>query len=220
MALPTSPEDIANMAMVHIGERFISNIEDPVTDQEVIISTMYDTARQTALRQYIWNFSLSRIAITRQADTPLFGFPDAYSLPDDFIRFVRINNLNVTNQQVRSNTWKLIENKTLLYNGNGAPSIQIEYVKDVIDVSKWTSDFADLVSYFLALKVAMAITKEKSVVKTIDGLIERFIPDAISITTQENPLRRVQRSKSIEARRGNVNTWWGTQSGQYVDTDY
>lgn len=206
------------MAMVFIGERPVNDVDDPTTDEEMIINTMIDACRQTTLRSYLWNFATSRIAITRRAGAPLFGYSDAYNLPDDFIRFVRVNTLTGTWEFVRENSYRLAEDKTLMFNGQGAASLQIEYIKDVTDPSKWTGDFTKLMALNLAMDIAFAMTKEKAVVQMIDKEIDRFIPDALSITIQENPLRRVQRSKSIEARRGNVNTWWGTQSGQYVDT--
>jgi hypothetical protein len=61
--------------------------------------------------------------------------------------------------------------------------------------------FVDILALRIALKIAMPITKKKSVVEHVSDMLKLEEPKAISVDGQERPPRRKQESKYLNARR-------------------
>ena len=80
---------IANLAQNRIGAKaFIAAIDEKtVAGQRV--AGVWDAVFQEVLSERDWKFAKTRVVLSQSALIPLYGYRFAYSMPDDFLRFVR-----------------------------------------------------------------------------------------------------------------------------------
>lgn len=219
MAVPSSVTDVCNQALDRVGEPPIQNIYPPATNTEILVARHYDTVRQGVIRKWVWGFTKTQATIGIATGVPLYRWHSAYTLPNDFIRFIEIGDPLLWYRGTTK--YEIVNNKTLYYNSNfpatpPANSINIEYCADIIDVTQWDQTFMDIVRLALAERLAMPITKSKSLVKSIQDELATVIPEDISPTAQEQPLKRTQYSRAIQARRGAGYGGYNTP-GYFVD---
>lgn len=187
------PVDICNLALDRIGELPINSIEAPTEPREEIMQRWYDTTRLQLLREYPWNFAQSYRTLSR-AGAGTGTYADAYDFPNDFIR------LNSVGQYLDfpEKDYAIRDGRLMASLGTTAP---IWYNRNITDVSKMDKSFVNLLSIALALNVAYKFTKKRAVYDQMEALYSRELPKAVSVDGQENPPRRVQRSKYLSARK-------------------
>ena len=150
----TSTVSISNVALAALGaNRIVATNEG--TEEANLITVHFDQARQYLLSLHPWNFAMKRVQLGQDATKPPFRYDFSYTLPADFMRVVT----------VQENIDYKIET-----NGNGDPAIFtnkdeafIKYVFDQTDVTKWDFHFVELMSAYLTVVLAYAITKSSSV---------------------------------------------------------
>jgi len=200
MTLPAGKVAICNIALDYIGGERVANIDSPTTDTEMIMSRQYDTVRQETLREYVPNFAKLRASIPRVSTTPEFDFTDAYQLPNNFIRLLSVGGSS-EEYQFETGQYDLSENYLLANNG-GESSIDIRYVADIEDVSKWDSGFRSLVSIKLAIAVCVQITDDARKAAYLTGMLEKRMPTVLGVDAQEKPPIVINRSPILARRRG------------------
>lgn len=180
MPSPTTVSQICRLAASLFGEP-ISNIETPVSDAERLCSYWYDLSRQACLRLGVWNFANRRIVCHRDSEDPTLGYPDAYNLPNNFIRLRFIGD-DYENTMRRD--YELESGQILIDNG-GEGSIEIGYVADEANVAKFDPLFKHFLVLTLALNISGGLKKQvnsntykiltdwkgtmESVAKSVDG---------------------------------------------------
>lgn len=206
MALPIAPIDIMNMAADQIGEALASSINPPVTEIEKRHARHYEATVREVLRIGLWNFAIKRAILSRNGTAPLFGFPDQYQLPNDCVRFITIQSSNGTPYYsfgaggLDYEGIYQIEGRNILINASGSASLNIKYISFIEDVKQWDPLFLKLVVLYHALAICYQTTKKQQLVQMINGLIEKSLPDALSIDGQERPPIRRSRSRAIQSR--------------------
>ncbi len=189
---------ICNMALDLIKVEPITNIRDAKTKTEAMCSRWYDTTRRQVLRAHPWNFAKSRATLSRNSADPLFGFPDQYALPNDFIRLRFIegyeeNGLTGLRYQ--------IEGGFLLFDNGGGSSLDIGYIKDEITVAKFDELFKRYLATQMALNMSYGFSGKTNLRRDINELLQDIRVEARAVNGQDSPPRRVLRSKVIGARR-------------------
>lgn len=197
MSAPTSSVDICNIALDHIGERAIASIDAPTTSTEVLLSRHYDQVRRELLRSYVWNFAVKRETLSRSG-TPAFDYTDAYTLPNDFLRLLRLGTRDLPLTQIDYD----IEGTDILVNNDGATGLRIRFIRDVTLVTSFDPLFVRILSLKLALAVGYKITNKKGVVSQVNDLLTIELPKAISIDGQERPPRKHTSSNWLARRMG------------------
>lgn len=210
---PSAEIDIINMALDRMGAAPIT-----ATTQlpfGPLMARHYAASRQQMLRQFVWHFAEAQATITR-IRTPLFGFADEYQLPPDFIRYLRVVTETSLYGVVNVGSYR-IYGRSLLMNalawnatppGAGSPTVNLEYIKDEVDVTLWDPLFINLVVLTLGVATAFQVTKKQGVVQMLNGLLSTEIPAAISINGQERPPIKIQHSRGIAMRRLNQSGMW------------
>lgn len=199
MTAPVASIDIVNLALDYLGEEPAKNVETPTSQTEKIMARWYDATRETCLREYAWNFAKERVVLMRTG-TPAFDYSDAYEVPADCLRVVSIGG-DIEERQIRDYDY---QGREILVDNNGSNSLKLRYIKNVTDVSKFDSLFVDYLALKLALKVAQKFTQRRSVITTMNEMLGVLTPKIISINGQEKPIKRVQRSRYLSARRYNT----------------
>lgn len=83
--------DIANLAMVHLGQRRISDIEDTGDTNAVLAKQFLAASVATVSRGHPWNDLYRRDRIGADATAPAFGWAYRYTLPVGCVRVLRVN---------------------------------------------------------------------------------------------------------------------------------
>lgn len=206
MTAPSAAVDICNLALDHCGELTITSIENPSTKTEELMARWYDQVRRTCLREYVWNFAQVYTELPRAGDGE-GGYDDVYNLPNDFIRLNGVGefeDIPVTDYQLGAG---------VIYANNDGDALPIRYNKSVTDVQFMDPLFINIFALRLAQKVAFKITKKKTVIEYIEGILKIEERKAVSVDGQERVPVKIEQSKYLRARRR------GGSSGasRYVD---
>lgn len=197
--------DIWNIALNNMGSRkqIVSESEDGfVADQ---MRLRYDPVRLALLEHHPWNFAMKRVALALSANTPAFGFANAFVLPSDFVRMVATKEeldaiavgspefngyLTVGNfAQVTTVDNYVIEIdptsgvRVLLSDDS---SKKVAYVFDQEDTSKFSADFVELLGLALAAVTARRITDS----------------DAEEARLKQELVDKLRESKTIDSQQG------------------
>ena len=84
---------IVNLALMRIGVARITSSDwsTPVTQQSLDATAAWEYVRDEVLEVADWRFAKTRAQLEQRYETPQFGFDYAYTLPLNFLRFVRPN---------------------------------------------------------------------------------------------------------------------------------
>lgn len=201
----SSDVDICNLTLDLLDQAPISDIETPVTSTEEIFSRWYDQTRKQALRRHPWNFAAKRAIFAPNATAPVFGWSKAFDLPADYIRIMHINESVIVHDSPIPQSLYTVEGGQILIgdilNATSADELRLVYVSDFTNVPRMDASFIDYLHKLLALNVAYKITQSNSTVQRMAELVKDAESVARSMSGQENPPIRVERSSTRRARR-------------------
>jgi len=197
MPFVLSEVEICNMALDLLKVPPITNIRDPKTQSESVCSRWYDTTRRHVLRAHPWNFAKARTTLSRNATAPEFGYADKYALPNDFIRlrFIGddVDSLLAEDYQ--------IEQGFIYLDNSGASTLNIGYIKDQLVVAKFDELFKNYLAQQLAYNMAYAFSGKETLRQGVKTMLDETRMEARAVNGQDNPPRRITRSRFMGARR-------------------
>ncbi len=197
MSTPNSKTAIANLALGHLKTDPVVSIDPPDDDSKAAqaMAKWYDQARRDTLEAHPWKFASKRKEILADATDPLFGWDARYELPPDYIR------VNYIGEDWRNPITDYdIESNFIIC--NEASPLQLVYVYNLVDTSKFSPKFITALSYKLAALAGYEITGNAALVGAMEGQFTGSFSAAASIAGQNRPTRRVEHSKIREARMG------------------
>lgn len=160
-----SSVDICNMALSHVGANFITSLNDNTTEAK-ICAAQYDFSRDFVLGEREWTFAISRKELAASANAPIFGFDNNFKLPSDTIRVVEA----FDKADMSSGIWSYRGegNNSLYWQREGeyiaadAEILLIRYLVRVEDPNRYTPGFVQALAAHLAYKIAIPLTKSRS----------------------------------------------------------
>lgn len=210
MATPNSKTAIANLALRHLKIDPVSSIDPPDADSKAAkaAADWYDQARRDTLEAHPWKFASRRRNILAEADAPTFEWAKKYQLPSDYIRVNYIGD-----------DWRNPDMEYDLEDGyvlsNRESPLPLVYVYDLNDATKFSPKFVTALSYKLAEFMAFEMTGNSQAVAAMAAQFDDCFTKAASVSGQNRPTRRVERSALKEARqygpRGRNFRSWGDQ---------
>jgi hypothetical protein len=196
--LPSTPTAIFNLALSYLFQKPVNDIEtSPQTIIEQIGQQWYDVRRQATLMSYAPNFAIKGAAIARTGTPTVQQYPDQYAFNNDYLKLVSLYNRWHSLQMY---DYQLQERDIMISNG-GASSLDVWYVSDIKTLSKYPATFTTLLAADLAVHTGPFITKLPAAIQNAKDMFDRAHKAAIAANGQEQPPRRVQRSKIITAGR-------------------
>lgn len=212
MSAPATPVDVCNLALDRLGQAPIASILAPASPSEDVCARQYDQTRRECLREFIPNFARKSALLTTVTDPPTdFDFSNAYLLPNDFVRLLKIGDRVLFGGAVPALFYTLADN--LLYcdgattqsvldnEGNPVTGLPIRYVYDAITVPKFDSLFLKVLKLQLASNCAYKFTLKSGLKKDLDEELKNARNQAAAVSGQEQPPLRVQRSRIRDVRR-------------------
>lgn len=184
-----SETDCLNDALGQIGASRIGSIGDGSVNANHCL-TFYPTLRDGLIRSFKWNFSLVRAALAQDATAPAFGFAYSYTLPSDpwclrVWEYVGANPSSGTVLPVEAGLvakYKVEGRKILSNDGQ----VSIQYGARITNPDLWDAMFYQMVTTWLASKLANAIPKDGQKSRELLGQVnEILLPLALAADGQE-----------------------------------
>lgn len=150
----TSKTDLCNLALAELGARRISSYDSDTTVEANACRLHLDHVVDTLLERHQWNFAMTRAVLARIALSGDEEWSEAWQLPADCVRMVRISTGDVHNP-VRDFA---IEGRRLLTRGIRS-DLRLVYVSNARPVGQWMPLFTDAVVYKLASRICGDVTQ-------------------------------------------------------------
>lgn len=187
-----SETDLLNESLSQIGATYITAIDDGSINAKHC-QTFYATTRDALLRMHHWNFAAGRAQLNALVTAPLFGYTFEYPLPPDFLKMREFNGVVV---HPSDSVWwwdgfqwisrYVIEERSLLTNDS---PVYILYTKKVVDPNFYDAMFYQVLTTWLASKLAMAIAKDhKKSRDLLETAMNLLLPSAVALDGQEGSI--------------------------------
>ena len=183
-----SETDCLNDALGQIGAARITAIDDGSSNAN-FCQTFYPALRDGLIRSAHWNFAMTRVELAQDVTAPLFEFAYSYGLPSDLLKVVEYNGANTDTTQLfifgrQVVSRYRVEGRHLLTNDG---TVKLVYLRRVTNPDEWDALFYQVVTTWLASKLAFAITKdERKSSALLTQAINVLLPTALAVDGQEN----------------------------------
>lgn len=200
MARPTSEIHVVNLALALLHQAPISSITSPRVPAEDSAALIYDQVRRETLRSYIPNFARTYLKLTVSGtETPAFGYSNAFKLPNDFIRLLALGSVTI-NADTPESLYSISGEFIYTDHEDDTDTIKIYYIKDVETVRLWDALFIKLMRFQLAYDLGPDLGVPSKRLKDIREDLKDVKAEAAAISGQEDPPRRIERSRLLAAR--------------------
>ena len=165
---------IANAALHQLGAtQILAFNEDSKAAR--IINDRYSKIRDSVFRAHPWNCLVTRVALTADSATPVFGYTKQYSLPNDpfCLRVLRLEEMDTVYR---------IEGRKLLIN---ADTVKIAYVGRVLDVNQYDTLLMETIVARLAAEVCFNLTNSNTLTSQMNQLYEQKLSEARFVDATE-----------------------------------
>lgn len=201
----SSEVDLCNLTLDLLNQAPITSIEIPKTSTEETCARWYDQTRRQALRRHPWNFAVKRVILAPNATTPPFGWQKAFDLPTDYIRLKHLNeSIIVRDSPVAASLYSVEANQILIGDISGVSDttqLRLVYISDFKTVTRFDPSFIDYFVVLMAKNISYKFTQSNSTIERTDKLMDKAEKVARAINGQENPPKRVERSRNRGVRR-------------------
>ena len=200
-ASATTEVDLANMALVMLGQQPISDLTDD-NNRANLVDTRLADVRDTVLRSHPWNCAVTRASLTEDPETtPVWGYKKRFLLPGDFIKLVKTE-YNTSDYQIESGNEG--EDETAqLYLVTDEDEMNITYVYQITDVSKMDVTLKHAIATRLAADIAIAVSGEVALEQAMMGKYQLILAEAkFEDSSAHSDLETLRGGEWLDARLG------------------
>lgn len=160
-----SNKDICNMALDYCNIRNITSMDEK-TKEAKKCKQWYDLVRRSLLTNLNASFSIKRAPLAEFTDyVPVYGYGKAYVLPRDLLQVLNLGNpLDDRLYQIEGEYF---------YCDESIKNVNIRYIADITDVTKFDSDFCDCFALKLAEKICLPLTEDEQKTQFIKQLAQQ-----------------------------------------------
>jgi hypothetical protein len=144
---------ICNLALARLGDSRITALTDS-TAQAQYCTLFYSQTVEELQAEFNWQFCRKQVNLTSGA-APITGYSTRYALPADFIRAIRLEDIDASEN---FGTWEIL-GANLHTNLTGTPSL--DYIALVTTTTLFPAIFIEALSMKLAAVLAMPLTGSK-----------------------------------------------------------
>jgi hypothetical protein len=144
---------ICNLALARLGDARITTLAD-ATAQAQYCTLFYTQTVAELQAEFDWQFCRKQVNLT-SGTVPLTGYSIQYALPTDFIRAIRLGNIDASEN---FGTWEIVG--TNLHTNLTSP-VALDYIANITTTTSFPAIFTELLSIKLAAVLAMPLTGSK-----------------------------------------------------------
>ncbi len=146
--------EICNMSLGRLGAKRINDFNDGTesSPQAIQCRLHYEQTKKALLRSYKWPFARARETLSAKTETPDFEYEFQYALPIDYLFYIspyegRSSDVNILTFTIEGDFF-LTDEET----------VELRFIKNIDDVTKFDSLFVETLVLRLALKILPAIS--------------------------------------------------------------
>lgn len=198
-----SRTQVINRALQLIAADTISDPDEDTTSARTA-KLEYDAVVRAELSAYPWYFAKRQAQLAQEADTPLFKYAYAFTLPSDFMRLVELESrwvfaVDRNTQDTDPTPPYEMQGRSLLTDLT-AP-LRIGYVRDATDEPTiWHPLFEEVVVASLAAVLANPLAKSMSLVEAMLKVRRMKIAEARRVNAIQQPPKHIPDSSWMVAR--------------------
>ena len=163
---------ICNGALNQLGATTILSLSEDSKNAR-LCNSRYTQIRDALFRSHPWNCLQKRVQIAADTTAPAWGFKNAYTLPADCLRLLKIldydSNYKVEGRKILSNT----------------SSMKILYVARVTDPNEYDELLRETLSASLGADIAFGVTSNNQTAKNMYELFKDKLRDARFVDSTE-----------------------------------
>lgn len=160
-----STTDIANSALLKLGEVVITSLDDDDTKAARTLAAIFDMRRDALIRKFNWSFAMKRTTLSALASGPSWGYTYAYQMPADCLRVVQINDLwvipSLSDFIGGPDSEPYAIDGREIHTDFSAP-LKIRYLYRVTNPGYFDACFVEALAYDLAVEACEAITQSNT----------------------------------------------------------
>jgi|TARA_B110000971_G_C19862436_1_gene432275 hypothetical protein len=185
---------MCNSALNLLGASTISALTDDSKNAR-LCNQRYEPIRDRVFRGHAWNCLHKRIQLAQNSTAPVVEYSNAYSLPADCLRVLKIHN-GTTDSIVSSIDYKL-EGKNIVTDEG---TVFLIYIAKDTDPNNYDTYLQESISHQLAADIAYAVTNNATLAKNYMERADERLREARFIDATENSLGTVESSEFTDAR--------------------
>lgn len=191
-----SRTQIANLAMSHLGDRFIANIDSDTDDDAIVLKSNYEHARNIVYEAHDWKWARRSAQLQLLPTAPTVRYDYAFALPPDFRRLANISQYETMIPAL--DDYQATDARVV----TSAGYCFMEYVASDWSEAVWPAYFADCVGEKLAEISCMRINHNVALKVELNKRFKNeTLPYARSVDqNQAPPQQRFIRSNWAKAR--------------------
>ena len=167
-----STVEICNGALNQLGATTILSLTEDSKNAR-LCNQRYTQVRDSVVRSHPWNFLQKRIELAADTTAPAWGFKNAYTLPADCLRLLKIldydSNYKVEGRKILSNT----------------SSMKILYIARVTDANEYDELLRETLSAALGADIAFGVTSNNQTAQNMYQLFQDKLKDARFVDSTE-----------------------------------
>lgn len=198
--------DICNLALVKLGQPRILALTD-TTKQAQTLFALWDTLRDAEFRKRRWSFTIKRVNLSADVDTPVHGYGLAYSLPSDCLRVLTISNYDIgpdmSDYSGRSYGPYAIEGRKIVTDASvlePSGTLNLRYIARIEDTEQWDSGFCEAFANKLAMEACETVTGSSSKRQALQQDYMMAVAEAKRANSIELPPQRINDDTWVYAR--------------------
>lgn len=182
-----SNTDIANMALVRLGQKPISALDED-SDAARLVSNIFESVRDSTLEAADWAFAIKRAELSQSAEAPAYGFTYYYILPSDCLRVIETDDPDYEYE---------IEGGKL---ASDADSVSIKYIARVTNPNQFSKLFIEVFVQRLMAELCHAMTDKQSLATQHWNLYMLKLKEARCLNNLNLPTRKKTSQTISEVR--------------------
>lgn len=178
----SSKNEICNLALGHLGNFEVVDIDSPKNNSEFVCKRWYDITRESALREGIFNFCIKRDIISKDAETPAFGWSYQYSIPSDCLRILSVGD-DIENDKFLNYS---IEKGKILCDEDFSSGMPVRYIENIKEAGRFDAIFVSYLSLKLAMNMCFDLNNDSNLKAQLIEMTSLAKLEALSSANQES----------------------------------
>jgi len=190
---------IVNRALVKLGSRPITNLDDDDTEESRTALNLYDIALESILSECLWGFATKRELLGLLSDTIVFNteretLSYIYQRPNNVARIFRTNDTGAY--------WR--EEGSTIVSDTAGLGVIFTFVNE--DEATYPPYFVTALSDLLASEMSYPLLNSRSKTEDLYAFYQKVsLPNAMSINSQIGTAKELNDDYWVNARHGGAN---------------
>lgn len=192
-----SKTDIANLALVKLGEQRIISIDDD-NKKAATLKAVFDLQRDNEMRKKRWSFTIKRVKLAADVAVPTFGYTVQFQLPTDCLRILSLGDFDLSadlSDYTGSNVAPYsIEGRKLMTDvpaRDASGALPLRYIARIEDPQQWDACFVEAFACRLAMEVCETLTQSTDRFRKAQGQYQMALAEATRANAIELPSQRI-----------------------------